>query len=208
MTGDALGPSPLPPPPPPAPEPARWSARTVLLVVLALAGLVLAGYLIAPYVSRDRIEGWVRGAGAWGPLVLLAVQAGQILAAPVPGVFVPILAGLIYGPVVGPVVTCAGTLIGATAAYWIGRGGGRPVAERLVGAAALDRAGAVIHGGRWVALIPLFLIPFSPADALCFMAGIIGMPWPRFLIAVCLGRIPKDAAIAAGAALGWSVFGS
>lgn len=202
MTDDAAKPI----PPPPASK--RWSVRTTVLVVLALAALVLAGYLVAPYLGRDRIEGWVRGAGPWGPLVLLAVQAGQILAAPVPGVFVPILAGLIYGPVVGPGVTCVGTLIGATAAYWIGRGGGRPVAERLIGPTALDRAGAAIRGARWVALIPLFLIPLSPADALCFMAGIIGMPWSRFLITVCLGRIPKDALIAAGAALGWSVLGS
>ena len=201
MTKDASHPIPPSAAPPPRP-------RTILLVVLAVAALGLVGYLAAPYVSRDRIEAWVRGAGSWGPLVLLAVQAGQILVAPVPGVFVPILAGLIYGPVVGPLITSAGTLIGSTAAYWIGRGGGRRMAGRVIGAAALDRAGSVIRGRRWVALIPLFLIPFSPADALCFMAGIIRMPWSRFLIAVCLGRIPKDAILAAGAGLGWGFLGS
>jgi uncharacterized membrane protein YdjX (TVP38/TMEM64 family) len=177
-------------------------------VVLVLAGLAALGLWIAPYASRDRIEGWVLGAGAWGPLVMLAVQAAQILAAPVPGVFVPILAGLLYGPVWGPLITCAGTLIGSTAAYWIARRGGRPVAERLIGPEALERAGGVIRGARWVALIPLFLLPFSPSDALCFMAGIIGMPWSRFLIAVAFGRLPKDSLIAAGAALGWKLFGS
>ena len=197
----------------PAPNPERSapqppSARTIVLVIVVLAALVALGYAIAPYASRERIEGWVHDAGPWGPLVMLSVQAAQILAAPVPGVFVPILAGLIYGPLWGPLITCAGTLIGSTAAYWIARSGGRRMAERLIGADALERAGGVIRGARWVALIPLFLLPFSPSDALCFMAGIIGMPWSRFLIAVAFGRLPKDALIAAGAAMGWRIFGS
>ena len=195
---------------PGASEPAPGQKRlpTILLLILGVAVLVAIGFLIAPYASRARLEEWVRGAGVWGPLLLLAVQVGQILAAPVPGLFVPILAGVLYGPVVGPLVTAAGTLIGSAAAYWIGRSGGRPVAERLVGPNALRGASELIHGARWLALIPLFLIPLSPADALCFMAGIIGMPWTRFLITVLIGRLPKDAAVALGAALGWSALGS
>lgn len=176
----------------------------IALVILLVAGLVWGAIVLAPNFTRDRIESVVRGAGPWGPIVLLGLQAAQIVAAPVPGIFVPILAGLLYGPVWGSLITMAGSCLGSMGAYWIGRSGGRLVAERLIGASPLEKARALIGGRRWVALIPLFLIPFSPADSLCFVAGIVRMEWRRFCIAVVLGRLPKDAIVAAGAALGWN----
>ena len=182
----------------------RPSAGLILLALAIVGAIVVAGFVLAPYFQRERIEGWVRGAGAWGPFVLLAVQAMQIVLAPIPGFFVPVLAGLFYGPVVGPLITMAGSILGSAAAFWIGRSGGRPVAERLVGTEPVQKAQNLFAGKRWIALVPLFLFPFSPADALCFVAGIIGMDAKRFMLAVALGRLPKDALVAAGAALGWS----
>jgi len=199
----------LPGPPQAREAPSRGpSAASIALLLILLAGIVAAGLWLAPHVTRERLEGWVRGAGAYGPLVLVGIQAAQIVAAPIPGVFVPILAGLLYGPVIGPFVTVIGTLIGSTLAFWIGRRAGRSLAERWLGREAIEKAHALIRGKRWVALVPLFLVPLSPSDALCFMAGILGMDWRRFTIAVALGRLPKDALLAAGAALGWgALFG-
>jgi uncharacterized membrane protein YdjX (TVP38/TMEM64 family) len=110
-----------------------------------------------------------------------------------------------YGPLLGPAVTVVGTVIGSTAAFWIGRSG-RPLAERLVGTESLRKAQQLLRGRRWLALVTLFLLPFSPADALCFVAGIVAMDWNRFLLAVALGRVPKDAVVAVAAALGYSFF--
>lgn len=181
----------------------RWWLFAAALVVLAVVTILFARWA-APIFTRDNLAAWVKSAGAWGPLVLLGMQAVQILAAPIPGVFVPILAGMFYGPVVGPLLTMAGTLVGSAVAYWIGRLAGRVVAERFLGKETLDRAHALIHGKRWLALAAVFLIPFSPADALCFVSGIVGMGWGSFTLAVLVGRLPKDVLIAAGAALGWS----
>ncbi|MGE5175268.1 MAG: TVP38/TMEM64 family protein [Hyphomicrobiales bacterium] len=194
-------PTPAPTPGPPRRR-ARPSAATIVLFLAVAAAIVALGYALAPHVSRARVESWVRAAGSWGPFVLLAVQAAQILIAPIPGVFVPLLAGALYGPVVGVAVTTVGTILGSTGAYWIGRGAGRPVAERWIGAPAVDRAHALLSGKRWLALVPLFLVPFSPSDAICFASGILAVPWGRFTLAVLLGRVPKDAALAIGAALG------
>jgi len=178
-----------------------WLALIAITVVL----LALAAWL-APHISRERVEGWVRAAGPWGPIALMGVQIAQILLAPIPGGFVPILAGALYGPVWGPVLTSVGTIIGSTAAYWIGRSAGHDAVERWVGADALQKAHDVLRGKRWLALVPIFLVPFSPADAICFVAGIASVPWWPFTIAVLVGRLPRDAALAAGVALSWSAF--
>jgi uncharacterized membrane protein YdjX (TVP38/TMEM64 family) len=187
-------------------EPKRPLLRLTLLFLGIGAVILVAGYLLRPHVDPERIEEWVRQAGAWGPLLLLTVQAAQILAAPIPGVFVPLMAGVLYGPLWGSVLTAVGTVIGSAAAFWIGRGAGRRLAEKFIGHATLDQAQNMIRGKRWLALIPLFLFPFSPADALCFVAGIAGVGWGPFLTAVALGRIPKDVALAMSAAFGWGFF--
>jgi uncharacterized membrane protein YdjX (TVP38/TMEM64 family) len=181
--------------------------RATILFVGIGAVIGVIGWLLRPHVSHEALKEWVRNAGAWGPLALLGVQAGQIVAAPIPGVFVPLIAGVLYGPLWGSVLTAIGTVIGSTAAFAIGRGAGRKVAERWIGEAALDQAQNAIRGKRWLALIPLFLFPFSPADALCFMSGIAGVGWPQFLMAVLFGRIPKDVVLAVSSAMGWNFLG-
>lgn len=178
--------------------------RFWLALIAALVLVLGLAIWLAPHLSRARVEAWVRAVGPWGPIALMGVQVLQILLAPIPGGFVPVLAGALYGPIWGPVLTSIGTIIGSTAAYWIGRTAAHDVIERWVGAAALAKAHDLIRGKRWIALVPLFLVPLSPADAICFMAGIVNVPWGAFTIAVLIGRIPRDAAVAAGVALGWT----
>jgi uncharacterized membrane protein YdjX (TVP38/TMEM64 family) len=194
--------------PSPAQVPRRFQWWLLALGILLLAAITIVfARWAAPIFTREHLASWVKAAGAWGPFVLLGIQALQILAAPIPGVFVPILAGVFYGPVVGPLLTMGGTLVGSAIAYWIGRIAGHAVAERWVGKPALDKAHALVDGKRWIALAVVFLIPFSPADALCFVSGTVGMRWGLFTAAVLLGRLPKDILISASAALGWNHFG-
>lgn len=178
--------------------------RFWLSLIVIAAALLALGIWLAPHLSRERVEAWVRAAGPWGPVALMGVQIVQILLAPIPGGFVPILAGALYGPIWGPILTSVGTIVGSSAAYWIGRSVAHDVVERWVGADSLAKAHDLIRGKRWIALIPLFLVPFSPADAICFMAGIVNVPWGLFTVAVLVGRLPRDAALAAGVALGWT----
>lgn len=175
-------------------KPFPW-AQTLLLLA-AIVAIVWIGLALKPCFTRERLTAVVRGAGAWGPAILLAMQVAQILVAPIPGVFVPVLSGFLYGPIVGPLVASLGTAAGSMIAYWIARIAGRPLIERWVGAEKLDRAHALIGGKRWLALVPLFLVPFSPSDALCFAAGIVDLTPKRFFLAVLLGRLPKDCALA------------
>ncbi|MBI4364850.1 MAG: TVP38/TMEM64 family protein, partial [Candidatus Latescibacteria bacterium] len=142
----------------PGPEEQRrlrfsWSQGVLLAIVIA--ALVWLGIALAPMFSRERVETLVRGAGEWGPLILVGLQVAQILVAPIPGVFVPILAGILYGPIVGPLLASTGTVLGSAAAYTIGWRAGRPLLERWVGRDRLERAHALLGGKRWLALIPL-----------------------------------------------------
>lgn len=177
-----------------------WIPLLALLAFLALT--VWIAVASAPHFTRPRLESFIRSAGAWGPLILFGLTIAQILIAPIPGVFMPILAGALYGPVVGVLIAAGGTLVGSATAYFIGSKAGVPLLKRWIGAENVERAHGLVGGKRWLALVPLFLLPFTPADAICFVAGMIGIKPLRFGLAVLLGRVPKDGALAlAGAGL-------
>ena len=184
-------------------EPQRRFPWIPLLLLLAF--LVLTVWIAiasAPHFTRPRLESFIRSTGTWGPFILFGLMIAQILIAPIPGVFMPILAGALYGPVVGVLIAAGGTLVGSAAAYFIGRRAGVPLLKRWIGAENVERAQKRMGGKRWIALVPLFLFPFTPADAICFVAGMIGIKPLRFGLAVLLGRVPKDGALAlAGAGL-------
>jgi uncharacterized membrane protein YdjX (TVP38/TMEM64 family) len=187
---------------PRAPWERRFTWIHAVAFVALLAVLVWIAIATAPTFARGRLEGYVRGAGVWGPLILLGLQIAQIVIAPIPGVFVPIVAGILYGPVVGTLIATVGTMLGSGAAFAIGSRAGMPLLRRWMGADTVARAQELVGGRRWLALVPIFLLPFSPSDAICFIAGMIGMKGGRFALAVLLGRVPKDAALAlAGAGL-------
>ena len=180
----------------------RFTWKHALLILVLIGAFVAAGIAAAPHFSRSRLEGFVRGGGMWGPLILLGLQIAQIIIAPIPGVFLPILAGALYGPVEGCLIAASGTVLGSAAAYAIGNRAGVPLLLRWMGAENVARAQTLVGGKRWIALVVLFLLPFTPADAICFVAGMIGIKVGRFALAVLLGRVPKECALAlAGAGL-------
>jgi uncharacterized membrane protein YdjX (TVP38/TMEM64 family) len=187
---------------PRAPWERRFTWIHVVGIVAVLAALVWIGIAMAPAFTRERLTGYVHEAGVWGPLILLGLQIGQIIIAPIPGVFVPIVAGILYGPIVGVLIATVGTMLGSAAAFAIGSRAGMPLLRRWIGTDTVARAQELVGGRRWLALVPIFLLPFSPSDAICFIAGMIGMKAGRFALAVLLGRVPKDAVLAlAGAGL-------
>jgi uncharacterized membrane protein YdjX (TVP38/TMEM64 family) len=178
----------------------RWTHAIAIAAVVAVS--VWIGIEAAPVFTRSRLEAFVRGAGPWGPYILLGLQIAQILVAPIPGVFMPILAGALYGPVVGVLIVSAGTVLGSSAAYAIGGRAGLPLLKRWLGEENVAKAQRLVGGKRWLALVLIFLVPFSPSDAICFVAGMIGIKPDRFFLAVLIGRVPKDCALAlAGAGL-------
>jgi uncharacterized membrane protein YdjX (TVP38/TMEM64 family) len=187
---------------PRAPRERRFTWIHVAGIAAVLAALAWIGIAAAPAFTRARLTSYVHGAGMWGPLILLGLQIGQIVIAPIPGLFVPIVAGMLYGPLLGALIATVGTMLGSGAAFAIGTRAGMPLLRRWIGADTVARAQELVGGRRWLALVPIFLLPFSPSDAICFIAGMIGMKAERFGLAVLLGRVPKDAALAlAGAGL-------
>lgn len=134
--------------------------------------------------TLTRIVNWL---GWAGPLGLILINAAQIVIAPLPNYAIFVVAGLLYGPFWGGVYGIAGMLLGGVCAMLLTRRFGRPLAERMVGAARLDRWNQMQATQSIVSWSILFLAPVG--DIPFFLAG---------LAQVSVGKIVAISAITRG----------
>jgi len=178
-----------------------------------IAGALLGAALIWRYgpqlwvLTQDEaaLETFVTQLGAWGPFALVAINAAQIVFAPLPGYVMQAAAGYLYGPWWGGVWGATGLLIGTMLAMALARYCGRPIVERLVGCARLDRWERVTFS---TSTLLWFLILLAPSgDLPYFMAGLARVPFAKILLLTILIRVPTTLAVAAAGAGVWWLSG-
>jgi uncharacterized membrane protein YdjX (TVP38/TMEM64 family) len=170
-----------------------WKQAVLLVVFTAAAGGALWIWrepLWILFSDRERVREWVAGFGPWGPLVTIALNVAQVLLAPIPGQFVGMANGYLYGIWLGTVYSMAGLLLGTVLAMVLGRWFGRPLVERLVKPEQLTRWDEIIRRQGPVFVFLIFLLPFLPDDIACFLVGFSALPIPRMVVLAALGRLP------------------
>lgn len=188
------------------PEPSpRRPVGWIVLFVAALAGVWVtlvsgdeigewwAG-LSATVGTPDGFRAWVEGFGAWGPVVYLLAQAGQVIVVPIPGALFPPVGALAFGPWAALGLSLAGMALGSAVVFLAARRWGRPLTERLLGEDLVHRYQKVLTARGGLLLWVVFLLPLLPDDAVCALAGLSGISFRRFMLIATLGRVPAVAA--------------
>jgi len=142
------------------------------------------------FANRERVVEEIRGAGAWGPLVLIGLSIGQTLVAPIPGQVINFVAGYLYGPWAGTAYSWIGLALGAGLAMLLARFAGRPLVERLVSAKSLGQIDRLAAGKGLGFFFLFFLIPGLPDDLLCFVAGLTTLPLRVLWLMAVVARVP------------------
>jgi uncharacterized membrane protein YdjX (TVP38/TMEM64 family) len=141
----------------------RFPWRPLALVVVVVA-LLLTARALGLGERLAELRDWIAGLGPLGPFVYIAIYAAAVVAA-IPGSPITVLAGLLFGSVVGTIVVSAASVSGATLAFLIARYFARDsIAKWLQGNERFMRLDALTerHGALMVAvtrLVPLF--PFN-----------------------------------------------
>lgn len=176
--------------------------------------LLLAALFVGPRVEdfttfladRERIQDWLAHLGPWGPLGLAAISMAQVLFAPLPGYFILVAGGYLFGAPTSALFGTLGMVAGGAVAMHLSRRYGRPVVVRAVGEKRLSRWEDVSHAdSRWTWFL-LFLLPTG--DLPWFLAGLSRLPVWQILFLGTITRAPSlyvASAIGAGETLltGW-----
>jgi uncharacterized membrane protein YdjX (TVP38/TMEM64 family) len=163
----------------------------------ALAGGAVVIWRFLPFLADpDWVRSTVAGFGPLAPLVFVALQALQVVFAPIPGQALGGVAGYLFGTWGGFLYSMIGVTIGSTAAFLLARRFGRPFVERTFDPEAIERFDAVADDAGAFALFALFLLPTFPDDVLCALAGVSAMRLRTLLALVVVGRAPSFAVVA------------
>ena len=183
--------------------------KVVFGIAGAFAAVVVLYFLTTEYfgisyrVDAEPLQDWVEDRGVLAPIVFIVVLALSVLFAPVPNAPIYIVAGILWGPVLGTVYCMVGLTMGSAVAFWIARWAGQRHLRRLIGHRLADRLDQLVEtmGGRvvfWSRMIPA--VNF---DWISFVAGMTAVSFRVFIVYSFLGMLfPTAVAVVAGDGLG------
>lgn len=163
-----------------------------------LLGMVLVGLMIITWISpigelfrdQEQLSDLLQRWGRWAPLVTITLHVLQVLTAPIPGTAIDAVNGFLFGPWLGALYSMTGLMIGSTLVMGLTRRFGRPIVERFVDPAAIVRIDDLVERRGSQVIFLIFLLPFLPDDAVCFLAGLTPIPLLELVILALVGRFP------------------
>jgi uncharacterized membrane protein YdjX (TVP38/TMEM64 family) len=158
---------------------------TAVLVAAAMAVLVLP---VLPWLTR--LFESIAALGPWGPIALIGVYIISCVFL-IPASIPTFAAGILFGVFKGSLVAMAGGVLGACAAYWIGRFLARDWMARRIARSrritALDNA--VDEHGLTVVILSR-LSPIAPYVLLNYAFGLTNISFWKYLLGTLVGVAP------------------
>jgi len=167
-------------------------SRGPLVKVLILIGFIIFSvYLVRfspvrDYFTPEALEKFVAEAGFWAPVAFIAIYAAGVCLF-VPGTLLTGLGAAIFGPYWGFVWVWLGAMVGASAAFLIGRTLGRQFAASLIGDRLKKYDDAIERNGfATVLYLRLVYFPFTPMN---FGMGITKVHFWDYFAGTALGIV-------------------
>lgn len=171
----------------------RARRRLASLAAVGIGGAVLATFAFGPLGAE--VAGWTEEPGPAAAIGAVAAYAVLSLLL-VPGSLLSLVAGALFGPLLGAGVAFAGGVVGSTGAFVVGRRLGRAPMQRLTGP-RLRRVDQWLHDHGIVTLAIVRIIPGVPYSLLNYAAGMTGIPFDKYVKGSLLGLVPGAVAYAA-----------
>jgi uncharacterized membrane protein YdjX (TVP38/TMEM64 family) len=160
--------------------------------------VVFAGFLVALFyllavrhvIDVEAVRRTVAATGPAAPLTYVVVSAvlGAVF---VPGPILAASSGVLFGPVIGVLVTLGATVGTAVVASRVGRRAGRGSARALLGPARAERIDSLIErSGLWAVVAQRFIPGVSDALA-SYAFGAFGVPLWQMALGAFIGSVPR-----------------
>jgi uncharacterized membrane protein YdjX (TVP38/TMEM64 family) len=166
---------------------ARW--RWVLYVTAGVAVVLAVRYFHVQDLLKAALD-WIGKLGPWGPVIF----AGLYVVATVffiPGSVLTLGAGAVFGVALGVVCVSISAILGATAAFLVGRYLARDAIARRFEKnekfAAIDRA---VADEGWKIVLLTRLSPVFPFTLLNYAFGLTRVKLSHYVLASWIGMIP------------------
>lgn len=149
----------------PAVSRSKAIVKAIILGAFIIGAIVLVRFTpVKGYLTTEQLGRFLDTAGFWAPLVFILIYTVGVCLF-VPGTFLTGLGAAIFGPYLGFIYVWFGAMLGASAAFVIGRTLGREFAASLVGDRLKKYDEAIERNGfATVLYLRLVYFPFTPMN--------------------------------------------
>ncbi len=167
------------------------SLLAILLVIVVVRNLGLEQYLV-------EFKAWVATQGYWGPIIFIAAYAVATVLA-LPGSALSIMAGVLFGSVVGVSVVIVGATIGASLCFLIARYLLRESVESwLAKSEKFQKLDAITEKNGNIIVAITRLVPLFPFNMLNYGFGLTKVSFTTYVLWTFTCIIPGTALYVVG----------
>jgi len=162
-------------------------AKAAILVAFILVAVYAVRFTpVKEYLTAESLGTLLDKAGIWAPIAFILIYAVGVCLF-VPGTLITAIGAAIFGPYWGFLYVWVGAMIGASTAFFIGRGLGRELAASLIGDRLKKYDDAIERNGfATVLYLRLVYFPFTPMN---FGMGLTKVPFMDYLFGTGLGIV-------------------
>lgn len=171
----------------------------ITVIIISICAVII--YLLLPFVKllyteegRVLLDEKIKSYGILAPLIFIAIEILQIVAAFIPGAPVEIMGGAIFGTLWGIIFSFVGVFTGTVIVFYLVRIFGKPLVQKVFPKEKFENHRLLSNEKRLSTIIfILFLIPGTPKDFLTYISALTDIKPSKFLIITAVARTPAMA---------------
>ena len=161
---------------------------TVIVTILLVAFIIYAVKMNL-FDDSDLLVNRIKSYGLIAPIIFLLIQIVQVVFPVIPGGASCLVGVLAFGPIEGFIYNYVGLTLGSCISFFLSLNYGLPLINKLFQKETVDKYLKYIRTKKFekVFFWGIFL-PGAPDDLLCYIAGISGLTFLRFLFIILIGK--------------------
>lgn len=168
----------------------------IFLLVVFMAAIVYISIKYAPSIKNiiskpDRFRDFLASYKSVSILVFILMHVLQVVVAVIPGEFVQLAGGYVYGTFLGTIYNLTGIMLGAVIVFYVSRLLGLRTLKAFISPKTFDKFSFLINNPKAeIFMFLLFLIPFTPKDTLVYLSGFTPIKPQNFFLIFITARFP------------------
>lgn len=171
----------------------RYTLAAIITLIILIASYWILETMVFGLDMRD-FDQFISQFGVVAPLVMIGLITAEVVIAPLPGGWLAIATGYLFGSTLGSLYAYTGNVLGAAIAFELARLLGQPFVRRFVNEKKYELYSAKLTTSKF-GLALLYVIPLFPIDVVSLLLGMTSIRRRDYYMIMTLGFIPNMLAL-------------
>ena len=169
-----------------------------ILLLLIISGVFIGTYFLGIEKHLGELQPWIKTWGIWAPGIYLIIYLGIVIVS-IPATPFGIVAGIIFGSILGITLIIIGASLGSALTFLIARYFARDaVSKWMEHNPRFQRLDRLIETHGTIIVIITRLVPLFPFNILNYGFGLTKIPFKTYIIWSTIGMIPGTVVFVGG----------